>query len=73
MKNTCPRCDLKDFGRTKREDGIRHRATKKAPSMATLERQSSNGIVAATDGCKVEPDGVCSHGHASWLLAMGLI
>jgi hypothetical protein len=27
----------------------------------------------ATDGCYVEPDGVCEHGHPSWPLYLGLI
>jgi hypothetical protein len=27
----------------------------------------------ATDGCEIEPDGICSHGHPSWFLALGLI
>lgn len=27
----------------------------------------------ATDGCDVEPDGTCEHGHPSWLLRWGLI
>ena len=27
----------------------------------------------ATDGCIVEPDGVCEHGHPSWLLYYGMI
>ena len=27
----------------------------------------------ATDGCSVEPDGTCPHGHPSWLLRIGLI
>jgi len=27
----------------------------------------------ATDGCTVELDGTCSHGHPSWLLVMGMI
>lgn len=27
----------------------------------------------ATDGCTVEPDGVCPHGHPSWLLYLGEI
>lgn len=30
------------------------------------------GEVEATDGCVVEPDGVCRHGHPSWLLVFGL-
>jgi len=32
-----------------------------------------DGVARATDGCKIEPDGVCIHGHPSWLLAMGVI
>jgi len=27
----------------------------------------------ATDGCTVEPDGVCPHGYPSWLLYLGYI
>lgn len=27
----------------------------------------------ATDGCEVDPDGLCPHGHPSWLLVYGLI
>lgn len=27
----------------------------------------------ATDGCEVEPDGVCPHGHASWPRYLGII
>lgn len=27
----------------------------------------------ATDGCIVEPDGSCPHGHPSWLLRLGMI
>lgn len=26
-----------------------------------------------SDGCEVEPDGTCSHGHATWLRLAGLI
>lgn len=33
----------------------------------------TDSVVAATDGCAVEPDGVCPHGHPSWLLRLGLI
>jgi len=31
------------------------------------------GICQATDGCWVEPDGICEHGHPSWLLYWDLI
>jgi hypothetical protein len=26
-----------------------------------------------TDGCEVEPDGICEHGHETWLRHMGLL
>ena len=31
------------------------------------------GKCTATDGCWVEPDGTCEHGHSSWLVVLGLI
>jgi len=27
----------------------------------------------ATDGCWVEPDGNCCHGHVSWMIYLGYI
>ena len=27
----------------------------------------------ATDGCQIEPDGICQHGHPCWMLVMGFI
>jgi len=45
----------------------------KMPTMKTLEKYSMDGIAKATDGCKVEPDGECIHGHKSWLLVIGVI
>ena len=48
--------------------------TVEEPDFETLEAWIlDEGICEATDGCFVEPDGVCSHGHPSWLLVMGLI
>lgn len=47
--------------------------TTKAPSLKTMERWMCDGVAKATDGCRVEPDGVCCHGHTSWLLQLGLI
>lgn len=32
-----------------------------------------DSVVDATDGCSVEPDGVCPHGYPSWLIQLGLI
>jgi hypothetical protein len=46
---------------------------KAPPSLKTLEKWSDDGIAKATDGCRVEPDGTCSHGCKSWMLVMGMI
>lgn len=43
------------------------------PSVQELEEWLSESVCEATDGCIVEPDGKCEHGHASWLLYLGLI
>lgn len=43
------------------------------PDMDELESMVINSVCDATDGCRVEPDGICSHGHPSWLLRLGLI
>lgn len=61
----CPTCG--------RLEGERHKATRKAPTVGTMERWMEEGVARATDGCRVEPDGVCEHGHASWILRLGLI
>ena len=45
--------------------------TKKEPSVRTLEKAVCDGICPATDGCRVEPDGACEHGHVSWLMYLG--
>lgn len=61
----CPKCH--------RKQGEKHKALGKVPSVKTLERWSFDGVAKATDGCRVEPDGRCEHGHSSWMLVMGLI
>lgn len=44
------------------------------PSPATMERwENEGGYCKALDGCHVEPDGTCSHGLPSWLLALNYI
>ena len=43
------------------------------PDIEQLEEWSYEGVCEATDGCTVEPDGVCEHGHPSWLLKLGMI
>ena len=47
--------------------------TTRRPSLPKLERMADDGKAKATDGCTVEPDGTCEHGHDSWLLELGLI
>ena len=47
--------------------------TTKKPSIKKLEVWSEEGGCPATDGCWVEMDGTCSHGHPSWMLRLGLI
>jgi hypothetical protein len=44
-----------------------------APSMATMEKWSNNGIVKSVFGAWVEPDGHGPDGEPSWLLTMGII
>jgi len=43
------------------------------PSIKTMERWVSNCVAQATDGCRVEPDGTCEHGHDSWIMVLGFI
>ena len=49
--------------------------TTERPDMDTLmEWAIFDGDCEATDGCcPIEPDGVCPHGHPSWLLRLGMI
>ena len=48
-------------------------ATNPAPTVEQLIDWESEGGCEATDGCSVEPDGICEHGCKSWLLVMGMI
>jgi hypothetical protein len=44
------------------------------PDLETIEEWMwEDGGCEATDGCWVEVDGRCPHGHPSWLLRMGLV
>lgn len=47
--------------------------TLEPPDLETLMEWEAEGGCEATDGCWVESDGMCSHGHRSWLLELGLI
>jgi hypothetical protein len=43
------------------------------PSTEQLQEWEFDCGCEATDGCWVEPDGWCEHGHVSWFIYMGLI
>lgn len=47
--------------------------TTEEPDIEQLEEWTFNGECEATDGCIVEPDGICPHGHVSWLIYLGFI
>lgn len=47
--------------------------TEPEPTEEQLYEWTEEGGCEATDGCWVEPDGVCSHGHPAWLLYRGWI
>lgn len=47
--------------------------TEPEPTFEELQDYENDGGCEATDGCWVEPDGVCPHGHPSWLIRAGLI
>ena len=47
--------------------------TADAPDEDYMMDLLSDGEMEATDACIVEPDGVCEHGHPSWLLVEGMI
>ena len=53
---------------------IKTGATKevKVGSRAAM-RALMDGVAAAADGCRVEPDGHCPHGWPSKLMACGLV
>lgn len=48
--------------------------TSDEPTMEELEQWMwEDGGCEATDGCWVEPDGICPHGYPSWFRYMGII
>ncbi len=69
----CPRCEAGDFTRQRRADGLRHKVTGDRPSIEQHEEWLAESGVEATDGCWVEPDGICQHCHQSWLRLMEMI
>lgn len=47
--------------------------TEPEPEMDEIQEWMDESGCEATDGCWVEPDGVCEHGYPSWLLYFNLI
>jgi len=43
------------------------------PAFVALVGFIVDACAEATDGCLVEPDGTCEHGHPSWLRRLGVI
>ena len=41
------------------------------PSDAQLGEWIMDEVVHALDGCEVEPDGRCEHGHSAWTRWLG--
>lgn len=66
---------LNNINKKRRAEGLPDRIlfNKMPPTIKTLERYAYDGVAKATDGCRVEPDGTCPHGHDSWLLWCGYI
>ena len=47
--------------------------TEPEPPLEQLDVWVIDSVCDATDGCTVEHDGVCPHGHVSWLIYLELI
>jgi len=72
----CPSCGAEEYESTRQPGTMirKHVATVPAPGMDTIEAWVMDAeTTEATDGCPVDPDGRCEHGHQSWLLRLGLI
>ena len=62
-----------EIRRIRRNPALWPKPTVPTPSEEDLEEMLFDGCVEASDGCTVEPDGVCPHGHPSWLVRLGLV
>lgn len=52
--------------------GEKRKATVLRPDIEQLTERVFNGVAEITGVCRVEADGYCEHGHASWLLVLGM-
>jgi hypothetical protein len=62
-----------DTSTSARPEGGWPEPTDDHPTEDELEVMVYDSVVDATDGCSVEPDGTCPHGHPSWLIHLGYI
>jgi hypothetical protein len=69
----CKACQAVEAGMNWLAEGLKHTPTEPEPSMAQVQEWIMDSVCDATDGCQVEPDGRCPHGHRSWLLELGLV
>jgi hypothetical protein len=66
-------CKLMKFKHPEIDTKTRYKKVRSIPTLKTLNKWMMDGVAKATDGCRVEPDGECQHGHKSWLLVLGVI
>lgn len=70
----CPRCGQNFFAHNDDGSCVEDEPDTQQPSFEQLQEWLiEDSGCEATDGCWVEPDGTCPHGHKSWLLKLGLI
>ncbi len=67
------RCFIQHESRPEKPYQVRIESAFRAPSIATLEKWSEEGICKAISGAMVEMDGICENGTPSWFLALGMI
>lgn len=69
-----PKVGKRDALKTRLEsEGYVIKKEVKAPSLATLEKWSNDGVAKSLMGKRVEPDGHDPEGSPSWLLTLGFI
>jgi hypothetical protein len=47
--------------------------TEEEPDLETLQHWMGDGMGEATDGCQIENDGMCEHGHPAWMIVLGYV
>jgi hypothetical protein len=72
------RRDTSKFGRERVQPSVITPAlwpkpTNRKPSIEQLEEWAFDDACEATDGCVVEHDGTCPHGHPSWLMRLAIL